>query len=131
MDSYCDVCNVSLCRPCIGEHISDGYHKHTIVSFRERKSTLIYPKCRSHQQKNCKFQCKDCNDIFHLEVHYFCFLIFLFRIFLFGNVYRFWFCLLSKICFLFINAIIYIATLKLPEILHQKFEIAFTIILIN
>lgn len=63
VDSYCDVCNVSLCRPCIGEHISDGYHKHTIVSFRERKSTLIYPKCRSHQQKNCKFQCKDCNDI--------------------------------------------------------------------
>lgn len=63
VDSYCDVCNVSLCRPCIDEHISDGYHKHTIVSYRERKSTLIYPKCRSHQQKNCKFQCKDCNDI--------------------------------------------------------------------
>ncbi|XP_065938109.1 tripartite motif-containing protein 3-like [Magallana gigas] len=62
--SYCDFCHVNLCILCIGKHISDGYDKHRIVPFQERRSTLIYPKCEIHQQKNCKFQCKDCNNIF-------------------------------------------------------------------
>uniref|UniRef100_A0A8W8LTA6 B box-type domain-containing protein n=1 Tax=Magallana gigas TaxID=29159 RepID=A0A8W8LTA6_MAGGI len=62
--SYCDFCHVNLCLSCIGKHISDGYDKHKIVPFQERRSTLIYPKCETHQHKNCKFQCKDCNNIF-------------------------------------------------------------------
>eukprot|EP00105_Crassostrea_gigas_P044375 XP_019928523.1 PREDICTED: uncharacterized protein LOC109620450 [Crassostrea gigas] len=62
--SYCDFCHVNLCKPCIGDHISDGYDKHKIVPFQERRSTLIYPKCETHSQKNCKFQCKDCKNIF-------------------------------------------------------------------
>ncbi|XP_052712490.1 uncharacterized protein LOC128186687 [Crassostrea angulata] len=60
--SYCDFCHINLCTPCIGKHISDGYDKHKIVPFKERRSTLIYPKCRTHPLKNCKFQCKDCNN---------------------------------------------------------------------
>eukprot|EP00105_Crassostrea_gigas_P041180 XP_019925328.1 PREDICTED: uncharacterized protein LOC109619530 [Crassostrea gigas] len=59
--SYCDFCHINLCKPCIGEHISDGYDKHKIVPFLERRSTLIYPKCETHQHKNCELQCKDCN----------------------------------------------------------------------
>ncbi|XP_065944958.1 E3 ubiquitin-protein ligase TRIM71-like [Magallana gigas] len=59
--SYCDFCHANLCKPCIGEHISDGYDKHKIVPFPERRSTLIYPKCGTHQDKNCELQCKDCN----------------------------------------------------------------------
>eukprot|EP00105_Crassostrea_gigas_P004275 XP_011417436.1 PREDICTED: E3 ubiquitin-protein ligase arc-1-like [Crassostrea gigas] len=59
--SYCDFCHVNLCKPCIGEHISDGYDKHKIVPFKDRRSTLIYPKCKAHAQENCKFQCKDCD----------------------------------------------------------------------
>ncbi|XP_052676325.1 uncharacterized protein LOC128157755 [Crassostrea angulata] len=62
--SYCDFCQVNLCKPCIGEHITDGYDKHKIVPFQDRRSTLIYPKCETHSHKNCKFQCKDCNSIF-------------------------------------------------------------------
>ncbi|XP_034317739.2 B-box type zinc finger protein ncl-1-like [Magallana gigas] len=62
--SYCDFCHVNLCKPCIGEHITDGYDKHKIVAFQERRSTLIYPKCGTHQHKNCEFQCKSCNNIF-------------------------------------------------------------------
>ncbi|XP_052677705.1 uncharacterized protein LOC128158786 [Crassostrea angulata] len=62
--SYCDFCHVNLCKPCIGDHISDGYHKHIIVPFKERRSTLIYPKCETHPQKNCEFQCEDCGNIF-------------------------------------------------------------------
>lgn len=59
--SYCDFCHVNLCKLCIGEHISDGYQRHAIVPFQERKSTLIFPKCATHQHKTCDFKCKDCN----------------------------------------------------------------------
>ncbi|XP_078341742.1 uncharacterized protein LOC111108114 [Crassostrea virginica] len=59
--SYCDFCHVNLCKPCIGEHISPDYGKHIIVAIHQRKSTLIYPKCETHQNKTCKYQCKDCN----------------------------------------------------------------------
>ncbi|XP_078339348.1 uncharacterized protein LOC111106250 isoform X1 [Crassostrea virginica] len=59
--SYCDFCHVNLCKPCIGEHISDDYKKHIIVPIHERKSSLIYPKCGIHQNDVCQYQCKDCN----------------------------------------------------------------------
>ncbi|XP_052676582.1 uncharacterized protein LOC128157945 [Crassostrea angulata] len=62
--SYCDLCHVNLCVPCIGKHILDGYDKHKIVQFQERRSTLIYPKCRTHPHKICESQCMDCNNIF-------------------------------------------------------------------
>eukprot|EP00105_Crassostrea_gigas_P035189 XP_019919337.1 PREDICTED: uncharacterized protein LOC105319452 isoform X1 [Crassostrea gigas] len=62
--SYCDFCHVNLCKLCIADHISDGYDKHKIVPFRERRSTLIYPKCATHPHKNCDLQCKNCNNIF-------------------------------------------------------------------
>ena len=61
--NYCDFCHVSLCKHCIGEHISDEYDKHKIVPFLQRKSTLIYPKCETHKNDTCKYQCKDC-DVF-------------------------------------------------------------------
>uniref|UniRef100_A0A8W8LSN0 B box-type domain-containing protein n=2 Tax=Magallana gigas TaxID=29159 RepID=A0A8W8LSN0_MAGGI len=61
--SYCDFCHVNLCKPCVVDHISDGYDKHKIVPFKERRSTLIYPKCETHPQKMCELQCKDCNNI--------------------------------------------------------------------
>ncbi|XP_078340732.1 uncharacterized protein LOC144627477 [Crassostrea virginica] len=59
--SYCDFCHFNLCKPCIGEHISDEYDKHKIVPTHKRKSTLIYPKCGTHPNKTCKYQCKDCH----------------------------------------------------------------------
>nr|XP_022299155.1 E3 ubiquitin-protein ligase TRIM71-like isoform X2 [Crassostrea virginica]XP_022299156.1 E3 ubiquitin-protein ligase TRIM71-like isoform X2 [Crassostrea virginica] len=58
---YCDFCHVSLCKPCIGEHISDEYDKHKIVPIHKRNSTLIYPKCETHQNEDCKYQCQDCS----------------------------------------------------------------------
>lgn len=61
VQSYCVICHVSLCKLCIGEHISDDYDNQKVVSFRHRKSTLIYPKCATHPHKKCDFQCKDCN----------------------------------------------------------------------
>ncbi|XP_052678417.1 uncharacterized protein LOC128159388 [Crassostrea angulata] len=61
--SYCDFCHVNLCKPCVVDHISDGYDKHKIVPFKERRSTLTYPKCGTHPQKSSEFQCKSCNNI--------------------------------------------------------------------
>nr|XP_022288739.1 uncharacterized protein LOC111100885 [Crassostrea virginica] len=61
VQSYCDFCHVNLCKPCIGEHISDDYSKHTIVPFQQRRSTLIYPKCKTHPKRACEYQCEDCN----------------------------------------------------------------------
>nr|XP_022289256.1 uncharacterized protein LOC111101179 [Crassostrea virginica] len=64
VQSYCDFCHVNLCKPCIGEHISDDYTKHTIVPFQQRRSTLIYPKCESHPERACEYKCNDCNISF-------------------------------------------------------------------
>lgn len=62
--SYCDFCHVNLCKPCILDHILDEYDKHKIVPFKQRRSTLIYPKCETHQQETCKYQCRDCKNIY-------------------------------------------------------------------
>nr|XP_034305030.1 uncharacterized protein LOC117682143 [Crassostrea gigas] len=62
--SCCDFCHVNLCKPCMGKHISDGCDQHKIVQLQDQRSTLIYPKCKTHPQNNCEFQCKDCNNIF-------------------------------------------------------------------
>nr|XP_022302493.1 uncharacterized protein LOC111110333 isoform X2 [Crassostrea virginica] len=59
--SYCDFCHVNLCKPCIGEHISPDYGKHIIVAIHQRKSTLIYPKCETHQNEDCRYKCQDCS----------------------------------------------------------------------
>nr|XP_034306715.1 uncharacterized protein LOC105339967 [Crassostrea gigas] len=61
--SYCDFCHANLCKPCVVDHISDGYDKHKIVPFKERRSTLTYPKCETHPQKSSEFQCKSCDNI--------------------------------------------------------------------
>lgn len=61
VESYCDYCYTNLCKPCIGEHISDEYDKHKIVSFKQRRSTLIYPKCKTHPNKTCELQSKQNN----------------------------------------------------------------------
>ncbi|XP_048736046.2 uncharacterized protein LOC125651467 [Ostrea edulis] len=58
---YCDFCHVNLCFVCIGKHIADDYDKHIVVPYTKRKSTLIYPKCSTHQNKVCEFHCKECD----------------------------------------------------------------------
>eukprot|EP00105_Crassostrea_gigas_P042228 XP_019926376.1 PREDICTED: uncharacterized protein LOC109619798 [Crassostrea gigas] len=64
--SYCDFCHVNLCKPCILDHSLDEYDTHKKVPFKERRSTvtLVYPKCRTHPQKNCDLLCKNCNNLF-------------------------------------------------------------------
>lgn len=61
VQSYCEYCEIELCKPCIGNHISEEYDKHKIVLFENRKSTLIFPVCKTHSKEKCKGQCKSCN----------------------------------------------------------------------
>nr|XP_022288812.1 uncharacterized protein LOC111100924 isoform X2 [Crassostrea virginica]XP_022288813.1 uncharacterized protein LOC111100924 isoform X2 [Crassostrea virginica]XP_022288814.1 uncharacterized protein LOC111100924 isoform X2 [Crassostrea virginica] len=62
VQSYCDFCHVNLCKPCIGEHISDDYSKkHIIVPFQLRRSTPIFPECEKHSKRACEYQCNACN----------------------------------------------------------------------
>lgn len=60
---YCVFCNVDLCKPCIGEHISDEYDKHKIVPIELCRSSLIYPNCSTHSNKTCELQCQQCNIV--------------------------------------------------------------------
>lgn len=62
VQSYCDYCYTNLCKRCIGEHIADGYDNHKIVSFQQRRSTFIYPKCKTHPNKTCELQSKQNNE---------------------------------------------------------------------
>ncbi|XP_062569990.1 tripartite motif-containing protein 55-like [Saccostrea cucullata] len=59
---HCDTCLVNLCTACVGKHvISDQTKKHEIVSFELRKSTTIYPRCKSHNKEQCTMYCKKCD----------------------------------------------------------------------
>lgn len=61
VQNYCDFFHTNLCKLCIGEHIPNDYDKQNVVPFQERKSTLIFPICKSHSDKTCHLQCKSCD----------------------------------------------------------------------
>ncbi|XP_062612671.1 E3 ubiquitin-protein ligase TRIM45-like [Saccostrea cucullata] len=58
---HCNTCLVNLCKACVGEHVSADLSKpHKIVDFKDRKSTPIHPKCKSHNKERCDMYCKKC-----------------------------------------------------------------------
>lgn len=57
---HCDICNLSLCKACVGEHISDESNEHKVVSFEKRGTTSYYPKCSEHFTQ-CRFHCGQCD----------------------------------------------------------------------
>lgn len=58
---YCDTCKISLCKPCVGEHLFDGSEQHNVVQFEKRGSIPTYPKCLKHSTNPCQLHCKECN----------------------------------------------------------------------
>ncbi|XP_062607682.1 E3 ubiquitin-protein ligase TRIM45-like [Saccostrea cucullata] len=59
---HCDTCLVNLCKACVGEHFSaDLLNPHKIVDFKDRKSTPLNPKCKSHHKEQCEMYCKKCD----------------------------------------------------------------------
>lgn len=57
---HCDICNLSLCKPSVGEHISDESKEHKVVSFQKRGITPNYPKCSKHFTQ-CGLHCEQCD----------------------------------------------------------------------
>ncbi|XP_062618136.1 E3 ubiquitin-protein ligase TRIM71-like [Saccostrea cucullata] len=59
---HCDTCLVNLCKACVGEHFSADLSKpHKIVHFKDKKSTLIHPRCTSHDEEMCEMFCTQCD----------------------------------------------------------------------
>ncbi|XP_062596026.1 pyrin-like [Saccostrea cucullata] len=62
VEMHCDTCLVNLCKACVGEHmISDESKNHEIVRFILRKTTPIYPVCKTHVKERCEMYCKYCD----------------------------------------------------------------------
>lgn len=64
---HCDVCHISLCKVCVGEHFSDVSKKHKLVSFDERGSRPNYPKCLIHSMNQCERYCEQCDILLCLQ----------------------------------------------------------------
>ncbi|XP_061177480.1 uncharacterized protein LOC133186273 [Saccostrea echinata] len=61
LQSHCELCHVSLCIDCVGEHLSDSSKRHNVVPYKHRTSTPNYPKCQNHTQKHCELYCEKCD----------------------------------------------------------------------
>lgn len=57
---HCDICQVNLCRGCVGDHLLDLHKRHQIVPFEERGG-LIYSICQTHPLMQCQLYCEICD----------------------------------------------------------------------
>lgn len=56
---YCDICDIHLCKACVGGQLLDESKFHKVVPFKKRGST---PICSIHSTKLCKRYCKRCEN---------------------------------------------------------------------
>ncbi|XP_062599993.1 tripartite motif-containing protein 2-like [Saccostrea cucullata] len=63
LQSHCELCQINLCKACVGKHLSDSSKRHNVVPYKHRKSTpnINYPKCPNHTQKHCELYCEKCD----------------------------------------------------------------------
>ncbi|XP_062606846.1 uncharacterized protein LOC134268602 [Saccostrea cucullata] len=63
LQSHCELCQINLCKACVGEHLSDSSIRHNIVPYKHRRSTpnVHHPKCSNHTQKHCELYCEKCD----------------------------------------------------------------------
>ncbi|XP_061192185.1 uncharacterized protein LOC133200394 [Saccostrea echinata] len=59
----CNTCHVDLCKDCVGHHmISNPSIRHDVVTFEFKKSEIIPPQCRVHNEKQCEMFCEQCKS---------------------------------------------------------------------
>nr|XP_022316097.1 tripartite motif-containing protein 2-like [Crassostrea virginica] len=58
---HCNICHLNLCKACVGEHISNEFNNHKVVSFSRRGDIVNFPKCQTHCTKICEIHCKQCD----------------------------------------------------------------------
>ncbi|XP_062578111.1 tripartite motif-containing protein 2-like [Saccostrea cucullata] len=64
LQSHCELCQINLCKACVGDHLSDSSIRHNVVPYKHRKSTpnVNYPKCPNHTEKHCELYCEKCDN---------------------------------------------------------------------
>ncbi|XP_056002421.1 tripartite motif-containing protein 2-like [Ostrea edulis] len=60
VQSHCELCNLNLCKTCVGEHLSDSSVRHNVVPYSHRKSTPNYRKCPKHPKRQSELYCENC-----------------------------------------------------------------------
>ncbi|XP_062586505.1 tripartite motif containing 13-like [Saccostrea cucullata] len=62
LQSHCELCQINLCKACVGEHLSDSSKRHNVVPYKHRTSNpnVNYPICSKHIQKHCELYCEKC-----------------------------------------------------------------------
>lgn len=58
---YCDICQINLCKTCVGDHILEESILHIVVAVKHRQSLLVYSKCPEHTSKLCELHCEQCD----------------------------------------------------------------------
>ncbi|XP_062621610.1 E3 ubiquitin-protein ligase TRIM45-like [Saccostrea cucullata] len=61
LQSHCELCQINLCKACVGEHLSDSSKRHKVIPYKHRTSAPMYPKCPKHSEKNCELYCEKCD----------------------------------------------------------------------
>lgn len=57
----CDFCRINLCKICAGEYLLDDFRDHKVVPIKKRRTTINYPKCPTHTNKQCELHCEKCD----------------------------------------------------------------------
>lgn len=72
---HCDVCQISLCKACVADHLLDESKRHRVVPFQNRRPdnngvisiqhhdpSLNHSTCIKHSSEQCNLYCEHCEN---------------------------------------------------------------------